>query len=112
MHMPRRTRKNLLKRKRRRVFIREWRKHRDLTLEQLAERVGITHASLSRIERGLQDYNQTLLEALATELRTDPASLIMRNPSDDTAIWTLWDQAQEGEKRQIEEMAKIITKAS
>ena len=74
---------------RQRHFIREWRKHRMLTLEQLAERVEVTHATLSRIERGLIPYNQDLLERLAEELRTEPASLIMRNPEDTNAPWTL-----------------------
>ena len=42
----------------RRTYIRQWRAHRKMTLETLAERVGakvggMTHASLSRIERGL-----------------------------------------------------------
>lgn len=105
------------KAKLRRTFIRQWREHRQLTLETLAERVGthlpgggFTHASLSRIERGLQPYSQPILEALAEELRTDPASLLMRNPTDPDAIWSIWDQAKEGERRMIEEVAKTIVK--
>ena len=54
-----------LKRPYGRTFIRNWRAHRNLTLAQLAQRIGTTHATLSRIERGLQPYNQPLLEALA-----------------------------------------------
>jgi transcriptional regulator with XRE-family HTH domain len=62
-----------------RHYIREWRKFRRMTLEALASRVGekiggFTHASLSRIERGLQPYSQPILEAIADALRTDPAS--------------------------------------
>lgn len=97
-------------------FIRQWRDARRLTLEQLAERLAedhglkITHASLSRIERSLQPYNQRQLEAIAAELQTDPASLLMRDPSDSEAMWSIWDQAKPGEKRQITEIAKTLIK--
>lgn len=92
-------------------FLRAWRKARDLTLEQVAERVetigrnraengapelvmprSMTHSSLSRIERGLQPYNQALLEILAEVYQTDPASLLMRNPIDPDGIWSVWER--------------------
>lgn len=73
-------------------FIRAWRKHRDCTLERLAERVGTTHATLSRVERGKVPYSQPLLEALADALGTTPASLIMRDPSVSNGIWDIWEQ--------------------
>jgi transcriptional regulator with XRE-family HTH domain len=92
------------------TFIRQWREKRSLTLEQLAERVGITHASLSRIERGLQPYGQKLLEKIAEELQTDPASLIVRNPTDPEGIWTIWEQAKAGERRMIVDIAKTVVK--
>jgi transcriptional regulator with XRE-family HTH domain len=81
-------------------FIRAWRKHRDFTLERLAERVGTTHATLSRIERGKVPYSQALLEALAEALGTTPASLIMRDPAQPDAIWDIWEQipAQDRDK--------------
>jgi transcriptional regulator with XRE-family HTH domain len=66
----------------RRIFIREWRKHRGLTLEQLADRIGTTHASLCRIERGRQPHTQGLFEAIAEALRVEPADLLTRDPSD------------------------------
>ena len=87
-----------------------------MTLETLAERVGakiggMTHASLSRIERGLQPYSQPILEAIADELTNgDVASLLMRDPSDPDALWSIWDQAKPGERRMIVEVAKTITK--
>jgi transcriptional regulator with XRE-family HTH domain len=94
----------------RRTFIREWRQHRNKTLQQLAEAVGTTHASLSRLERGKQPYSQALLEALAEALQTDVASLLMRDPSDPEAIWSVWDQAKPGVRRQIVEIARTLTK--
>lgn len=96
------------------TFIRQWREHRQLTLEQLAERVGaaieggFTHASLSRIERGLQPYSQPVLEAIAHALQTDAASLLMRNPTSDEAIWSVWEQAKQGDRQKIVDIARTI----
>jgi transcriptional regulator with XRE-family HTH domain len=98
---------------RRKNYIREWRKDRNLSLEALAERVGekiggFTHASLSRIERGLQPWSEDVLEAIADALRTDVASLLMRNPSDPEGMWSIWDRAQKVERELIVEMAETI----
>lgn len=67
---------------RRRTFIKEWRQHRSLTLEQLAEKVGTTHGTLSRIEHGKIHYRQTMLEAIAEALDVEPGDLLSRNPLD------------------------------
>lgn len=97
-------------RQRRRTFFREWREHRGLTQEQLAGRLDTSVASISRIESGTQPYTQDVLEALAEALMTDPASLIMRNPADPDAIWSIWDQAKSGERQLIEELARSVIK--
>jgi transcriptional regulator with XRE-family HTH domain len=72
-------------------YIREWRKHRDLTQEQLAERIGIARSYLTKIERGTRRYDQPFLEAAAEQLHCEPCDLIMRDPSDPDGIWSLWD---------------------
>lgn len=95
---------------RRRVFIREWRKHRGLTLEQLAERVDTTHATLSRVERGRQDYTQGLLEALAEALSCDPEDLLMRDPTDPEGIWSVWDTVEPVQKKQAIRVLKTFQK--
>lgn len=109
-----------------RHYLRAWREAEGLTLEEVAERIGvlgearresgdvlnapvsITHASLSRIERGLQPYNQVLLEILAEIYKTDPASLLMRNPNDPEGLWSIHDQLRPVERRQVVEIAKTI----
>ena len=78
-------------------------------MEHLAEMVEMTGASLSRIERGLQPYNQEVLERIADSLMTDPASLLMRDPSAPEAIWSIWDRAHEGEREQIIAVASVLT---
>lgn len=92
----------------RRTFIRQWRKHRNLTLEQLAARVDMSASGLSLLERGQSAYTQETLELLAEALMTDPASLLMRNPEDEDAIWSLWDKASEGERKTITRIARAL----
>ena len=71
----------------------------------------MTHASLSRIERGRQPYSQAILEALSDELTNgDTASLLMRNPTDPEGIWSVWDKAKPGERKMIVDIAKTIIK--
>ncbi len=63
-----------------RHFIKEWRKHRGLTQQRLADRLGLTHGAVSQLERGLVGYTQPTLEALAEALQCEPADLIWRDP--------------------------------
>lgn len=97
-------------RPRRRTFIKEWRLHRGLSQEQLTDRLETSVASVSRIENGTQPYTQDVLEALADALMTDPASLLMGNPADPEAMWSIWDQAKKGERQLIEELARSVVK--
>lgn len=106
-----------------RHYLREWRG--DRSLEEVARRIEelsqewasagetatprtMTHATLSRIERGKLPYNQHLLELLANIYGTDPASLIMRDPTDPDGLWTVADGLTPGQRAQLVEMAKVI----
>lgn len=93
-------------------YIREWRKFRGYSQERLAEMVGVTHGAISQLENGRTHYTQSMLEALADALMTEPASLLMRDPTATEAIWTLWDQAKPAQRRQIEAIADTILKTS
>lgn len=93
------------------TFIRQWRNHRGYSLDQLAQRVPMDKGNLSKVERGILPYNQELLERLADALNTDPASLLMRDPTSDQAIWSIWDQASPGERAQIESVANALITA-
>jgi transcriptional regulator with XRE-family HTH domain len=94
----------------RRTYIREWRKHRGLTLEKVADRLDMTPGHISMLERGQRGYTQETLEAVASALQTDVASLLMRDPTDPDAIWSIWDQAKPGQRRQIVEIVKTLVK--
>jgi transcriptional regulator with XRE-family HTH domain len=91
-----------------RTFLRQWRKHRAKTLEQVAAYLHMSHSQLSRIETGKQPYNQELLEKLADLYMCDVVDLIIRDPLAPESIWTLWDRAKPGERRQIETVAEAL----
>lgn len=92
------------------TYIRQWREHRGLNQAQLAERLEMTQSHLSMLENGKRGYTQETLEAVAHALQTDVASLLMRNPEDGDAIWSIWEHAKPGERRLIVDLAKTVTK--
>jgi transcriptional regulator with XRE-family HTH domain len=96
--------------RRRKTYIRAWRVARNLTQEQLADRLHTTKANISRVETGTQGYTQDFLEACAEALSTDVASLLMRDPSHPDAIWSMWDKAKPGERQMIVDIAKTVLK--
>lgn len=98
------------KREFRRTYVRQWREYRGLTLEQLAERVEMTPSYLSMFERGQRGYTQNTLEAFADALQTDVASLLMRDPTDEEAVWSIWEHAKPSERKMIVDIARTITK--
>jgi transcriptional regulator with XRE-family HTH domain len=106
----------------RKTYFREWRKHRDLTLEEAADKIGeylrdhnvaigYTYATLGRLERGIIGYTQIVLEAMEHVYKTDAASLLMRDPEDDDAdgIMRILRRANSGDRQKILEIAKTIT---
>lgn len=96
---------------RKKTFLREWRKLKPgRTLEAVAEELHISQPQLGRIEKGQQPYNQDLLEALADLYGCTVADLLMRDPTDKDAIWSVWDQAKPGQRAQIVEVAKTLVR--
>lgn len=86
-----------------RTFIREWRKHRRLSLDRLAPRIPMAVSSLSRVERGVQPYSQPMLEAIAEALGCAPADLLMRNPLEeaDPRVQDLLNSLDEQERNYV-----------
>jgi transcriptional regulator with XRE-family HTH domain len=89
-------------------YIKQWRKHRGLTQEQLAERIGIARSYLTKIERGARRYDQPFLEAAAEALRCAPADLIMRDPTEPESIWSIWEQLSPPERVQAMAVIRAI----
>lgn len=77
---------------RRPLLLRQWRKYRGMTQERLAEMLGTSKGYISALENGKQRYNQQHLEALAEALMCDPVDLLIRDPTEPDAVWSLWDR--------------------
>lgn len=92
---------------RQRTFFREWRKHRKMTLEEAGEAAGMTAGNISAMERGMQNYTQDGLEALALAYDCRPAHLIMVDPTN-SEIWSIWEIAKPVDRQKIVDIAKTI----
>lgn len=95
---------------RQKTYLRQWRKHRNKTLEAVADQLHMSHSQLSRIERGEQPYNQELLEALADLYMCDVVDLLIRDPSDPNGMWSVWEQATPAQRKQIVVIADALIK--
>jgi transcriptional regulator with XRE-family HTH domain len=97
-------------------YIREWRKHRGLTLQQLCDRLEskpgeplISFSQLARIERGVQGYRQEQLEAIAQALDITTGQLLSHNPSmsgDVIDLTAMLDKADPDKRKTIIAMIK------
>lgn len=83
-----------------RFFFKEWRKHRGYTQETLAEMIGVQASSISQLETGKQGFSDTTLIALAEALKCSPGDLLMRNPLDAEAPWSIWDNIKPEDRPQ------------
>ena len=93
------------------TFIREWRRHRGMTLEELAAKIDMVPSGLSMLERGQRGYTQETLEKTAHALQTDVAALLTSAPGDaGEELRGIWDSAQPRQRRQIIEIARTLTK--
>jgi transcriptional regulator with XRE-family HTH domain len=93
-----------------RTYIREWRKKRDMTLEELAGALEMTASHFSMLERGQRGYTQETLEAIADALETSAAALLTRNPLSDQEEWSIWDQAEPADRKLALELLKTVRK--
>lgn len=91
-----------------RTFLKEWREHRGLTQEQAAERLAISRTLLSKIENAKSPYSQGFLEAAAMAYRCEPADLIMRNPLNPDAVWSITDNLRKASPEKVREAAAIV----
>lgn len=91
-----------------RHFIRQWRKKRGLTLEQLAGRLEVATSSISQLETGKQGYSQPMLEAIADALQCQPADLLMRDPTLDDAIWSIENQLKTAPPERVTQILAVV----
>lgn len=92
----------------RRFYLKEWRLKRGLTQEQLAEKAGMTYSNVSSIELGRSGYTEATLQKFAKALDCDPVDLITRAPDDEPDLWALWANAQPGQRRRFQRLARAL----
>lgn len=93
-----------------RHFIKAWRKHKGLSQQQLADRMGVARSYVGHVETGRSRYDQPFLEAAAEAMGCSPADLIMRDPSQPGSLWSIWDQIQPVQREQALRVLQTFTK--
>ena len=59
-------------------MLREWREYRQLTQRELADRSGVHHITISRLENGVSRANPSTVRKLAAALDCGPLQLMGR----------------------------------
>ena len=92
--------------------IRPIRKDRGLTIAQLAERIGVSTAHLSEVERGVKNVNNHLLERLAAALSVKPEDLIASAESRDViALSAILEQLSPEDRERVQAFAQALALA-
>lgn len=99
-------------------YLKAWREYRGYTQERLAERVEpraegepLSGATISRYERGKQNYRQETLEALAVALDCTVVELLSRPPAE-REFWEIIDNTRTGERSRLTTIIKALTDAA
>jgi transcriptional regulator with XRE-family HTH domain len=80
-------------------FLREWRKFRRMTQDELADAVGTSKSVISDLERGQLQLSPKWLRRLAPILQTQPGYILDHSPEDlDTDIIDIWAHIPDSEK--------------
>jgi transcriptional regulator with XRE-family HTH domain len=90
-------------------YLEAWRKRQKLTLEALSEQVGTSASVIGYLESGERGLSAKWLRRLAPALGITPGLLLDHHPdaiSDD--MIEMWKSADEAQKRQLVDMAKVI----
>lgn len=89
-------------------FIRDWRKFRQMTQEDLSEALDMSTANISKIERGETDIGLVNLADFARALKCHWLDLLTRPPSANENLWTLYSKARPGQRQTLERMAEAL----
>lgn len=92
------------------IYVREWRKHRGLTQERVAERLGTTKGVVSQLENGKRQITTSWMFGLAEALNIEPDQLF-RHPEQPT-IADLLRMIPPEERQYIEGLVTRLAKAS
>jgi transcriptional regulator with XRE-family HTH domain len=92
-------------------YLREWRKFRGMTQQELATAVETNANMIQYLESGERGLSAKWLRRLAPVLDTSSGMILDHNPYDlDSDIIDIWATASNREKRQIADVAKAIVR--
>lgn len=92
----------------RRTFLKDWRLHRDLTVEELAERAGLAASTISSIENHQAGYSAESLDKLAVALSVEPGWILSVNPNNDQDMLMLWQRATPADRARIAAVVRAL----
>jgi transcriptional regulator with XRE-family HTH domain len=90
------------------IKLHEWLTAKGKSQQQLADYIGISRVQVNRIATGKRQYTQRFLELAAEYLETTPSSLLMRDPTKEEALWTIWDQIAPEQKEQALKVIEVF----
>jgi transcriptional regulator with XRE-family HTH domain len=70
----------------------------------------MTQGHLSMLTNGKRGYTQETLEAIADALKCDVGQLLVVDPKKQDAIWSIWEQADDEQRKLIASIANTILK--
>lgn len=79
-----------------------------MTQEELADKIGVSPPSISQLERGIQGFTDSTLKTLADALECKPGDLLMRNPLDTDAPWSIWDNVKNSEPEKRAAIVAVV----
>lgn len=92
-------------------YLREWRKFRNMTQQELATAVETNANMIQYLESGERGLSAKWLRRLAPVLDTTPGMILDHNPYElDNDIIEIWATASNREKRQIADIAKAVVR--
>lgn len=90
------------------TYLRAWRMHRGMKLDDAAHSFGMTGQNLGKVERGLVPYDQELLEAAAHLYNCKPDHLLNRDPKAPSELWDTLANVSEAEAQFLVGMLGLL----
>lgn len=90
-----------------RHFLLQWRELRGLKQQPLADRSGVTHGTISKLENGKVQLTEERIFRLADGLRIKPGDLF-RSPLDQNHIWALAERIEKLPPVQRDTAARLV----
>lgn len=94
--------------RRRAIYLKEWREHLNLTQDQLAERMETSKARVSRIESGARPYKEDFVAAAAWAMGIEERDLF-RHP-ESVSIDDMLEKAPDPVKKQAHALIETLLK--